>query len=164
MQAIVSNPSLGINVKCLESVHTTCADIYLYWLAIVAQMEQLLRGNTIQLQEETKLAICTIMNAQFNKMINDAPNDPYITAFVLHPDSIIKRVGTSLQLMFKHEYGDVYDRVRSDQAAAKLMKERNPHLVGLTLREALQALKVKLKEYHKGADPFNHKIHKHENT
>ncbi|KAG2158711.1 uncharacterized protein EDB93DRAFT_1076704, partial [Suillus bovinus] len=230
MQAIVSNPSLGIDVKvrhyanttdslmfqvalaklvaitgpytkaiqCLESAHTTCADVYLYWLAIVAQMEQLLRGNTIRLREETKLAIRTITNARFNQMINDAPNDPYITAFFLHPehrtaqiykninpldlppihmtkangtysivspeDSIMKRVGTSLQLMLKHEYGDVYDVVRSDQAAAKLMKERNPRFTGLTPREALQALKVELKEYHKGADPFNCKIRKHENV
>ncbi|KAG1748346.1 ribonuclease H-like domain-containing protein [Suillus paluster] len=259
MQAIVSNLSLGINVKgrnhlfevnttdslmfqvalakliaitgpyakaiqCLESAHTTCADVYLYWLAIVAQMEQLLRGNTIRLLEETKLAICAITNARcgYNKcsgeksiyytvgsllptasleskhMINDAPNDPYITAFFLHPeyqtaqiykninpldlppihlmksngtysvvspeDSIIKRVGTSLQLMLKHEYGDVYNGVRSDQAAAKLMKERNPRLAGLTPQEALQALKVELKEYRKGADPFNCKIRKHENV
>ncbi|KAG1748531.1 hypothetical protein EDD22DRAFT_1003872 [Suillus occidentalis] len=49
-------------------------------------------------------------------------------------DLIIKRVGMSLQLMLKHEYGDVYDG----------------------------ALKVELKEYWKGADPFNHKIHKYE--
>ncbi|KAG2344826.1 hypothetical protein BDR05DRAFT_831433, partial [Suillus weaverae] len=28
---------------------------------------------------------------------------------------------------------------------------------------ALQALKVELKEYRKGVDPFNHKIRKHEN-
>ncbi|KAG2132129.1 uncharacterized protein EDB93DRAFT_1340200 [Suillus bovinus] len=198
MQAIVSNPSLGIDVKCLESAHTTCTDIYLYWLAIVTQMEQLLRGNTIRLWEETKLAIRTITNAQFNQMINNAPNDPYITAFFLHPehrtaqiyrninpldlppihmtkgngtysivspeDSIMKRVGTSLQLMLKHEYDDVYDGVRSDQATTKLMKERNPHFTGLTPQEALQALKVKLKEYHKGADPFNRKICKHENV
>ncbi|KAG1728339.1 hypothetical protein EDB19DRAFT_1941282 [Suillus lakei] len=31
------------------------------------------------------------------------------------------------------------------------MKERNPRLVGLTPREALQVLKIELKEYHKGA-------------
>lgn len=36
-------------IQCLESAHTMCADVYLYWLAIVAQMKQLLRGNTIQL-------------------------------------------------------------------------------------------------------------------
>jgi len=72
-------------IQCLESSQTTCADVYLYWLAIVAQMEQLLQSNTIRLQEETKTAIRTITNARFNQMINDAPNDPYITAFYLHP-------------------------------------------------------------------------------
>ena len=72
-------------IQCLESSQTTCADVYLYWLAIVAQMEQLLQSNTICLQEETKTAIRTITNVRFNQMINDAPNDPYITAFYLHP-------------------------------------------------------------------------------
>ena len=31
-------------IQCLESAHTTCTDIYLYWLAIVTQMEQLLQA------------------------------------------------------------------------------------------------------------------------
>jgi len=65
--------------------------------------------------------------------------------------------------MLKHEYSDVYDGMRSDKAAAKLMQERNPRLAGLTPREALESLKVELKEYRKGADPFNRKIRKHEN-
>ncbi|KAG1724896.1 uncharacterized protein EDB91DRAFT_1062575 [Suillus paluster] len=184
-------------IQCLESAQTTCADVYLYWLAIIAQMEQLLQGNTICLQKETKMANCATTNVRFNQMINNTPNDPYITAFFLHleyqialiykninpldlppihltksngmysvvspKDSIVKRVGMRRQLMLKHEYGDVYDVVKSDQAAAKLMKERNPRLAGLTPQDALQALKVELKEYHKGADPFNRKICKHEN-
>ncbi|KAG1724912.1 hypothetical protein EDB19DRAFT_291406 [Suillus lakei] len=62
-----------------------------------------------------------------------------------------------------HEYGDIYDGVKSDQATAKLMKERNPRLAGLTPREVLQVLKVELKEYCKGVDPFDRKICKHEN-
>ncbi|KAG1728341.1 hypothetical protein EDB19DRAFT_1941288 [Suillus lakei] len=62
-----------------------------------------------------------------------------------------------------HAQTQVWQCLRWDQAAAKLMKERNPRLVGLTPQEALQALKVELKEYHKGADPFNCKICKHEN-
>jgi len=78
-------------------------------------------------------------------------------------DAILKRVGTSLQLMLKHEYSDVYDGMRSDKADAKLMQERNPRLAGLTPREALESLKVELKEYRKGADPFNRKICKHKN-
>jgi hypothetical protein len=73
-------------IQCLESSQTTCADVYLYWLAIVAQMEQLLEGtDTITLLKETQTAIRAITNARFKQMINDAPNDPYITAFFLHP-------------------------------------------------------------------------------
>ncbi|KAG1825476.1 uncharacterized protein BJ212DRAFT_1294907 [Suillus subaureus] len=157
-------------IQCLELAQTTCADVYLYWLAIVTQMEQLIQGNTIRLCKETKTAIHAITNAQFKQMINDAPNDPYITAFFSNPeyraaqiykninplnlppiqlsksngtyavvspkDAIIKRVGMSLQCMLKHEYGDVYDG----------------------------SLKVKLKEYCKGADPFNRKPCKNKNV
>ncbi|OAX43104.1 hypothetical protein K503DRAFT_234294 [Rhizopogon vinicolor AM-OR11-026] len=43
------------------------------------------------------------------------------------------------------------------------MKEGNPRLAGLTPREALKSLKLELKEYHKGTDPSNRKIRKHEN-
>lgn len=85
-------------------------------------------------------------------------------AIVSPEDAIIKRVGTSLQRMLKHEYGDVYDGVRSNQVAAKLMNERNPRLAGLTPREALQSMKVELKEYYKGTDPFNRKPRKNENV
>ncbi|KAG1846510.1 hypothetical protein C8R48DRAFT_677837 [Suillus tomentosus] len=72
-------------IQCLESAQTTCADVYLYWLAIVAQMEQLIQGNIIRLHKETKTAIHTITNAQSKQMINNTPNDPYITAFFLNP-------------------------------------------------------------------------------
>ncbi|KAG1869563.1 hypothetical protein F4604DRAFT_1926958 [Suillus subluteus] len=44
------------------------------------------------------------------------------------------------------------------------MKERNPRLAGLTPREALQSMKVELKEYCKGADPFIRKPRKNENV
>ena len=72
-------------IQCLESPHTTCSDVYLYWLAIVSQMSQLLKGNTVELEDETKARIREITNMRFNQMINKAPNDPYITAFYLHP-------------------------------------------------------------------------------
>ncbi|KZP05715.1 hypothetical protein FIBSPDRAFT_691005, partial [Athelia psychrophila] len=72
-------------IQCLESPHTTCSDVYLYWLAIVSQISHLLKGNTVTLREETKAELCSITNTRFNQMINKAPNDPYITAFYLHP-------------------------------------------------------------------------------
>jgi len=57
-----------------------------------AKMEQLLEGNTIILLEETKTAIRAITNARFKQMINDAPNDPYITAFFLHPEYLTAQI------------------------------------------------------------------------
>ncbi|KAF7973529.1 hypothetical protein HWV62_4273 [Athelia sp. TMB] len=49
-------------IQCLESPHTTCSDVYLYWLAIVSQISHLLKGNTVELEDETKARIREITN------------------------------------------------------------------------------------------------------
>ena len=62
-----------------------CADIYLFFLAIVAQLKEIFSKNTIKLQLNTIEAIQAITNKQFNELINNAPNDMYVTAFFLDP-------------------------------------------------------------------------------
>lgn len=49
-------------IQCLESPHTTCSDVYLYWLAIVSQINHLLEGNTVTLREDTKAKLRAITN------------------------------------------------------------------------------------------------------
>jgi hypothetical protein len=72
-------------IQCWESQHTTCADIYLFFLAIVAQLDDLFAKNTIKLEPKTIEAIRAITNKRFNEIINNSPNDPYVTAFFLDP-------------------------------------------------------------------------------
>ena len=75
-------------IKCLESAHATAADVYLFWLAIVAQLEQLFMRKTIApntLSNNVIEQIRAITNRRFDGMINDAPMDVYLTAFVLDP-------------------------------------------------------------------------------
>jgi hypothetical protein len=74
------------SIKCLESAHSTAADVYLFWLAIVAQLEQLfLKKQTGSLPNYVKEQIRAITNRRFNGMINNAPTDIYIAAFFLDP-------------------------------------------------------------------------------
>ena len=50
------------SIQCWESQQTTCADIYLFFLAIVAQLEEIFAKNTIKLQPNTIEAIQAITN------------------------------------------------------------------------------------------------------
>jgi hypothetical protein len=37
------------SIKCLESSHSTVADVYLFWLAIVASLEDLIENDKLAL-------------------------------------------------------------------------------------------------------------------
>jgi len=74
------------SIKCLESAHSTAADVYLFWLAIVAQLEQLFgKKQGGALPNRIKEQIRAITNRRFNGMINNAPTDVYVAAFFLDP-------------------------------------------------------------------------------
>ncbi|KAI0710280.1 hypothetical protein C8Q72DRAFT_903990 [Fomitopsis betulina] len=73
------------SIKCLESAHATPADVYLFWLAIMSELEQLFTENRLQLPVSTMEDIRAISNQHFNELINNAPQDIYITAFFLDP-------------------------------------------------------------------------------
>lgn len=72
-------------LKCLESAHVTADNVYLYWLAIMATIEDDLKKNPYNLKNSTMEDIRAIANSRFNEMIEDAPNDTYIVAFFLNP-------------------------------------------------------------------------------
>lgn len=72
-------------IKCLESSHSTPGDVYLFWLAITAHLEQLFTDASSILSAQTKESIRAIINKRFNQMINHAPTDIYITTFFLDP-------------------------------------------------------------------------------
>lgn len=78
------------SLTCLESTHSTLADVYIYWLAASAELQQIFtssdRGG---FDKDTIERIIGISNFRFNQMINDAPEDAYITSFVLDPRKYI---------------------------------------------------------------------------
>ncbi|KAJ7784003.1 hypothetical protein DFH07DRAFT_997515, partial [Mycena maculata] len=80
-------------IQCLESKETTPADVYLYWLAVVAQLHDLITkddnaGPKSRYATTVKELIRRIANFRFSQLIEDErSSNAYLTAFVLDPDN-----------------------------------------------------------------------------
>ncbi|KAG9089935.1 hypothetical protein FRC06_001289, partial [Ceratobasidium sp. 370] len=70
---------------CLESTHSTLADVYVFWLSVLAALHQHFSSGHSLLTPDDKSCIIAIASKRFNEAINDAPADGYITAFFLDP-------------------------------------------------------------------------------
>lgn len=74
-------------IQCLESKETTAADVYLYWLAVVAQLKDLMSRQTSKLSNTITESIRKIVNYRFNQLINnERASNVYLVAFALDPD------------------------------------------------------------------------------
>ncbi|KAJ7933219.1 hypothetical protein B0H13DRAFT_2262883 [Mycena leptocephala] len=80
-------------IQCLESKDTTPADVYLYWLAVVAQLNDLITkddnaGIKSKYERTVKELIRSIANFRFAQLIEEEQSsNVYFTAFVLDPDN-----------------------------------------------------------------------------
>ncbi|KAJ7835153.1 hypothetical protein B0H13DRAFT_1539242, partial [Mycena leptocephala] len=78
-------------IQCLESKDTTPADVYLYWLAVVAQFNDLITkddntGLKSKYQTTVKELIRSIANFRFTQLIEEEQSsNVYFTVFVLDP-------------------------------------------------------------------------------
>ncbi len=87
-------------IKCLESTHSTASDVYVFWLAVAAQLEEAFTtGNKAELENESIESIRRLFNTRFNQMINNAPTDIYVTAFFLDPRMLPSTFSFILLLM-----------------------------------------------------------------
>ena len=75
--------------------------------------------------------------------------------------SVVQKVGISLQLILRKEFGNAYDYEWSVDEAIKIMADQSLQLAHCSPAAALAALKMQLKAYFNWEDPFNWK--KHEN-
>ncbi|OCB87760.1 hypothetical protein A7U60_g5083 [Sanghuangporus baumii] len=71
------------SITCLESSHSTVADVYLFWLAVTADIHFMLSQDGLATSDSEKIR--RAVNRRFNQMVNEAPSDVYITGFVLDP-------------------------------------------------------------------------------
>ena len=81
-------------IQCLEAEDTNPADVYTYWLAIVAHLQDLMMKDDAFKEKskyyiELKEKICVIANYWFSQLIeNEQASNVYLTAFVLDPGMI----------------------------------------------------------------------------
>ncbi|KAH0835877.1 hypothetical protein J3R83DRAFT_9754, partial [Lanmaoa asiatica] len=77
------------------------------------------------------------------------------TSVVSPNDTILKRVGLSLQRMLQAEYGGAYE-LGKYRNPIEVMERRNPLLATIQPRAALE-LRIQLRAYVNSAEPFNRK-------
>ncbi|KAL0952949.1 hypothetical protein HGRIS_014937 [Hohenbuehelia grisea] len=75
-------------IQCLESKETDAADIYMYWLAVVAQLKDLMDKASRKYEKAVVEDIRRIVNYRFNLLINnERASNIYLTAFALDPNN-----------------------------------------------------------------------------
>ena len=74
-------------IECLEANATNPADVYIYWLAIVAQMKRVL--ETCCLPDNVCNQIRGIMVARWREFFVNGPTNVHLSAFYLNPGIFI---------------------------------------------------------------------------
>ena len=73
-------------IQCLEARHATAADVYMYWLAIVAQLSDLMAKPSCKYGTVVKERVRAIVNFRFSQLIdNPRAKNIYLSAFALDP-------------------------------------------------------------------------------
>ncbi|KAG8945457.1 hypothetical protein FRC00_010100, partial [Tulasnella sp. 408] len=76
----------ALSIKCLESAHSTPADVFIYWFGVMSEYEEIFSTNADELKKKTILDIRGIINRRYLGMVKDGPSgDVYITSFFLEP-------------------------------------------------------------------------------
>lgn len=74
-------------LKCLEAIDSTPADVYLYWLAVMASFLDLFKKNyeDLELPLDVVEDIRRIVNRRYREMIEGPGKLVYLATFFLHP-------------------------------------------------------------------------------
>lgn len=76
---------LARSLWALESAKTNAAHVFLFWLAMGAELKDLFERDVSETEIEPELAqkITQIFNSRYQQFIEQTPDDPYFTAFYL---------------------------------------------------------------------------------
>ena len=82
----IVNP-LARSLWSLESLQANAADVYIFWIAIIATLKDLFSQNKKQTFIGKVLArkVTAIINTRYKAFIDNSPTDIYFTAFFLDP-------------------------------------------------------------------------------
>ncbi|EJF60691.1 hypothetical protein DICSQDRAFT_29585, partial [Dichomitus squalens LYAD-421 SS1] len=73
------------SITCLESTHSTVSDVYIFWLACMAGVYDVISNNDTGMTQSDKDAIREAAQARWLQMIEQAPSDVYFASFVFDP-------------------------------------------------------------------------------
>ncbi|KAH9829607.1 ribonuclease H-like domain-containing protein, partial [Rhodofomes roseus] len=74
-------------ITCLESTHSTIADVFLFWCAIGASLKRVLSDMSSGIPGGVKSEIRAIFNTRWHELFEEEPNkDVYLAAVYLDPD------------------------------------------------------------------------------
>lgn len=83
---IVTEP-IARSIECLEATDTNVADVYIFWLAIMATLREQFDKDESETSISPSLArrITAIVNQRYQQFIDEAPSDIYFVGFFLDP-------------------------------------------------------------------------------
>ena len=73
------------SLTCLESTHSTVSDVYIFWLACMAGVYDVISSDSNEMTQAHRDAIRESAQARWLQMIEQAPCDIYFAGFVLDP-------------------------------------------------------------------------------
>jgi len=73
------------SILCLEAAHSTVADVFIFFVAFMAEIDDLIKRDKLDLPLPVIEQVRRLCNWRFNKMINEAPSDIFVTGFFLVP-------------------------------------------------------------------------------
>lgn len=74
---------IGKATTCLESTQSTVSDVFVFWLAVQAEIHTFVIDSNNGIDVATKEGIRRCANFRWNQMFRD--NDIYLTGFILDP-------------------------------------------------------------------------------
>lgn len=73
-------------IKCLEGLQVTVGDIWKFYVAITAVLQDLFTNdNTLSIPQEVRDEVSTIINARYDQMIHGPSGDLFLSGFFLDP-------------------------------------------------------------------------------
>lgn len=92
---------LARSLWALEAGKINPGHVFLFWLAMGAELKELFSRNIHETEIESDLAqkITRIFNSRFKQYIEETPDDPYFTVFYLDPRELIEIVLRALLIL-----------------------------------------------------------------
>ncbi|KAF8597170.1 hypothetical protein BDV93DRAFT_569692, partial [Ceratobasidium sp. AG-I] len=173
-------------LTCLESSNSTLGDVFAYWLAAIASLEQHFSSSDCDIPQGALQRFKLRVQSRFAEAINDAPCDAFIAGHFLHPGfrdaDIYHRMNAMSSKLFiripapnplspaKHIPEGVFKRIRKFvlQVLYQLLKV-SESIEGHDLHmydasEAKAQCEAQLGEYARGNHPFHRPLGKNETT